>query len=221
MDNFYTYVYYDKSRNNEPFYVGKGCGNRAYSHLKRTDKHPFTQRLQYMKKNGVEPVIGIYGGLDEEFALFLEQEIISHLGRKDLGTGPLLNLTDGGDGMNVPSADVREKMSTAKKGKSLSAEHRAKIAAALKGKTYASMSDEGRANLSAAKKGKPLSAEHIAKVAAANKGKTRAPFSDEHKAKIGAALKGKPLSAETRAKMQAAQQKRRAHNKTEINEGAI
>ncbi len=51
-----------------------------------------------MKKNNIKPVIGLYSGLEEEFAHLLEQELISKFGRKDLGNGPLLNLTDGGEG---------------------------------------------------------------------------------------------------------------------------
>jgi len=95
---FYTYIYKDPSRNNEIIYVGKGNGRRAYVHLKRKDKHPMTQRIQYMKKNGVEPIIEfLCKNVDEEFALFCEEEAISHYGRKDLYRGPLLNLTNGGE----------------------------------------------------------------------------------------------------------------------------
>lgn len=30
---YYTYIYYDPSRNNEPIYVGKGYDKRAWDHL--------------------------------------------------------------------------------------------------------------------------------------------------------------------------------------------
>jgi len=96
-DDFYTYIYYDPSRSNEPFYVGKGQEYRAWNHLTRKDIHPFSHRLKFMRKHKVEPIIGIYAGFDEEFALFLEEELISLIGRKDLGKGPLLNLTNGGE----------------------------------------------------------------------------------------------------------------------------
>jgi hypothetical protein len=95
---FYTYVYYDPSRNNEPIYVGKGKGRRVWSHMQSHKKHPFVQRLQKMKRLNISPVIGIYAGFDEEFAHFLETILISKFGRKDLKLGTLLNLTDGGDG---------------------------------------------------------------------------------------------------------------------------
>ena len=124
-DLFYTYIYYDPSRNNEPIYVGKGGTDRAWVHLRKKYKHPFIQRLQFMKRNGITPIIGIYAGLDEELAYLLEQELIAKFGRKDLGLGSLLNLTDGGEGVSgcksnkgVKKSDIaRKRMSIAKKGK--------------------------------------------------------------------------------------------------------
>ena len=77
-----------------------------------------------------------------------------------------------------------------------SAEHRAKISAALRGKAP---SAQTLAAARAATLGKPLSAEHRAKLSAALKGRP-------------SARKGrtfKPLSAETRAKMSAAHSKPR------------
>ena len=118
-ENFYTYIYYDPSRNNEPIYVGKGNANRAWDHLKSNKKHPFIHRLKFMKKGSISPIIGIYAAIDEEFALFLEVELIAKYGRKDLGLGPLLNLTDGGEGMsgNIRSVETRAKIGKANLGK--------------------------------------------------------------------------------------------------------
>ena len=97
---FYTYIYRDPSRNNEPIYVGKGCAKRAWSHLSSSKKHPFIQRLQYMKKNSVVPSIEIIDALDESHSIFLEECLIEIIGRKDLKKGTLLNLTDGGEGVS-------------------------------------------------------------------------------------------------------------------------
>lgn len=120
-DNFYTYIYYDPSRSHEPLYVGKGNTNRAWDHLTSKSKkpHPFIHRLRFMKRNNIVPIIGMYSGLDEELALFLEEELISKFGRKDLGHGPLLNLTNGGEGMsgNIRSPETRKKISIANIGK--------------------------------------------------------------------------------------------------------
>ena len=107
-----------------------------------------------------------------------------------------------------------------KKGRTLSPEHRAKIAAAQKGHT---LSPESRtssrrhrragrggllapslAKISAARKGRTRSPETCAKLSAAQKGRTLARAS----AKIAAAQKGHTLSPETRAKLSAAQKGR-------------
>lgn len=56
MNDFYTYLYIDPVRN-EPIYVGKGKGARAFIHLRRKDNHPFTRMLQSMARQDVKPVI--------------------------------------------------------------------------------------------------------------------------------------------------------------------
>jgi hypothetical protein len=110
---FYCYLYRDPSRNNEPIYVGKGKGQRAFVHLKRRDVHPFTQRLQMMAKNAVKPVIEfLVKDCDEELALLCEVEAIDKFGRKDLGKGTLLNLTDGGEDVINLSVTTRQRMSS-------------------------------------------------------------------------------------------------------------
>lgn len=84
------------------------------------------------------------------------------------------------------SAEAKAKMSAAhKRRKPLTAEARANISAAAKGRKF---SPETRAKLSAANKGKRLSPEHRAKLSAAHKGKKLSP---EHKAKISATLRNK------------------------------
>jgi hypothetical protein len=84
-------------------------------------------------------------------------------------------------------------------GGNISEESKAKIGAALKGRTH---SAESKANMSAAQKGRTHSAESKAKIGAALKGRTH---SAESKAKISAAKKGRTHSAESKANMSAAQ----------------
>lgn len=207
MPQFYMYVYRDPSRNNEPIYVGKGQGRRAYKHLKRKDKHPFTHRLQLMKRNGVEPDIQILPCESEEFALLAEEEAIDKFGRKDLGSGTLLNLTDGGEGISNPSAETRKKISEAQKGennhnygKSPSAVTRQKNSGAHKGENNPnygkSASDETRNKMSDAHKGKSHSAETRNNMSVSKKGENNAMYGTAHSAaskqKISDTLKSKP-----------------------------
>lgn len=98
------------------------------------------------------------------------------------------------------SAETKAKMSLA--AKSRTAEHIAKIAAALKGKKA---SPTAKANMSSAQKGRKCSNETKAKLSAAAKSQHRKPLSEETRSKISAGNKGKRRrpSAETKAKMSA------------------
>lgn len=112
------------------------------------------------------------------------------------------------------SLETRAKLSAAKKGRILTPEHRAKIAASLMGNHNTlgyRPSPETRAKLSAIHLGKshPVSPETGAKISAALKGRV---FSDEWKAKISTALLGRkrgPVSEEVRAKMSIARKGRK------------
>lgn len=122
----FAYIYRDPRKIRagvaEPFYVGKGQGRRHRDHLYRKDKSHMTHRIQKMLALGITPVIEVIRALDQEHAKFLEVCLIACIGRADLGKGPLLNLTDGGDGQSVGfrhSAETRAKMSATRKGRPL------------------------------------------------------------------------------------------------------
>ena len=176
--HYYTYAYLREDRT--PYYIGKGTGNRIYS-TNRIIKPPKDKsRIIYLKQN-----------LTETEAFRHEIYMISVFGRKDLGTGILYNMTNGGDGSSgwVPSEEYRKKMSEAKKGKT--------------------HSEDSKKKMSVAQKGKTLSEEHRRKMSEANKDKT---LSEEHRRKISEAHKGKIASEETKIKLSEAQKGNKNHN---------
>ena len=67
--------------------------------------------------------------------IFFEKELILKFGRIDLGTGLLVNLTDGGEGNfgRKASKETRLKMSTTRKGKKYSDEHKSNISQGMMG----------------------------------------------------------------------------------------
>lgn len=96
--------------NGEVFYIGIGTLKRAYSDKGR---NKFWRRT--VDKYGYEVQI-LKSNLTWEEATELEIALISFYGRRDLGLGNLVNLTDGGEGVINPSDEARLKMSEAKKG---------------------------------------------------------------------------------------------------------
>jgi hypothetical protein len=102
MNDFYVYAH-RKQTSGEIFYIGKGRGTRAYS-TKRTD---FWRKVS--TKYGFI-VDFIAANLSEEDAFELEEFLILEIGRIDLGSGPLINMTAGGEGCSgrVVSEKVRE-----------------------------------------------------------------------------------------------------------------
>ncbi len=102
MEDFYTYAWLRED--GTPFYIGKGRKNRAWVKHRNMSPPP-KNRVLLLKQN-----------LTDEQAIQHEIYMISVLGRKDLGTGILINLSDGGEGPSNPSPSTRAKMSAWQKG---------------------------------------------------------------------------------------------------------
>lgn len=87
----YRHIRLDK---NEPFYIGIGkTEKRAYS------KHSRNRYWNHITKNTEYKVQVLFNDLSWEQAIEKEIELIQTYGRKDLGLGTLVNLTDGGEGL--------------------------------------------------------------------------------------------------------------------------
>lgn len=189
--DFYTYIYQDRQKG-EPFYVGKGCNERAWDHLKSNRKSEFIYRIKKMIRESNPPIISIYSGFDNELACLVEQELISKFGRKNLGLGPLLNLTDGGEGApnRLSTPEFRANMSKAKKGQKYSALASENFRRAMIGRIYTA---ERNANVSIGLKGHLVSEETRLKIGAKSKinsaGENNGMFgkqqTEETKQKIG------------------------------------
>ena len=120
-NNYYIYVYLDPRKKGvfiygeyefgyEPFYIGKGKEERLNKLFGRNEY--FKNKVSKIKESGLEPlVIKLKGNLTEDDSFLLEIELIDIIGRKDLESGPLINFTDGGEGVSgrVVSEGEREK----------------------------------------------------------------------------------------------------------------
>jgi hypothetical protein len=193
MKQFYTYIFRDPSRNSEPFYVGKGTGDRFKRHFSRSDKHPLTHRLQAMRRLSIEVSIEIINCIDAEHAFFVEECLIDVFGRKDLRTGPLLNLTAGGEGRRQWSAKMINEHKAKITGQKRSAETKLKMS--ISAKKVIRGARGPRPGIGGRKPGCEITDKHRAKLATAQTGKKQ---SEETKAKISATRK----ETERRKKLQ-------------------
>jgi len=113
---YYTYAYLRED--GTPYYVGKGKNRRAYCQLNHNVKIPPKERILILKSN-----------LTDEEANTHEIYMIALFGRKDLGTGILRNLTNGGGGVSglKHTEEVKNKMK-----KPNSIDHNKKVSEAIK-----------------------------------------------------------------------------------------
>ena len=174
-----------------PFYIGIGKTiKRAYS---KRNRNFWWQRIVAKCEYYVEILFDNLSWID---ACEKEKELIKLYGRKDMNTGILINLTDGGDN-SIGYKHTKEsllKISNASKNRSKSdetirkwkenmnfeksEETKEKIRKTLKGKKHTKERNE---KIRKSHLGKHLSDDTKKKLSEFWKGKKRGPFSEEHK----------------------------------------
>lgn len=129
---FYVYIYFDPITD-IPFYVGKGQKYRSHKHLHQCHNRPMAMKIRALKAAGHTPRIEILPMRSEEDAFSMEETLVCAIGKRVDGSGPLFNMSDGGGrktaGMTGKkhSAESRAKMSAARKGKPKSEEFKRKM----------------------------------------------------------------------------------------------
>lgn len=203
---FYVYVYF-RPWDGSPCYVGKGKGRRWVHHEKWATNRHLANIIA--KAGGDVPKIKVRENLTEAQACEIEMTLIAAIGRLDLGTGPLVNMTDGGEGMSgyrhspearaklkaswVDRPDRQEKLAQLQ----ISRPHSEATLAKLRNKK---VSTSARANMSVAQRTRCANPEELARRRAAKLGTS---VSVETRAKIRVSLLGRIVTAETRAKISA------------------
>lgn len=175
MNIYYVYAYLRKS-DLTPYYIGKGKGDRAWANHKHITVPKDKSKIVILETN-----------LTNVGACAIERRLIRWWGRKDIHTGILLNRTDGGeggDGMKL-SAETRAKISAAGRGRVHSEETKQRMRKVVRSEEFKenlrnrTISNETRQKLSAAGQGRT----------GWNKGKV---WSDDHKKKLSEIHTGKP-----------------------------
>ena len=184
---YYVYAYLRKDTLT-PYYIGKGHGKRAWDWHRNIPVPKDKERIAMLETN-----------LTELGAFAIERRMIRWYGRKDLSTGILRNMSDGGEGVTgyTHTAETRAKLSKISKGKVNSAETRAKISAAQKGRV---LSKETRAKISEANRTRTVTDKTRAKMSATRKGRPGHANTPEIRAKLSAALQGRTKTEEHKTK---------------------
>jgi hypothetical protein len=175
MSRVYSYLWLRED--GTPYYAGKGTGRRAFTNNGHRVRCPKDCSR-----------ILIFPMADEVEAFESEIALIELFGRKDLGTGCLRNLTDGGDSPVNQGRVTHQKQSIAAKRRANTPEGRANlIRAGCVAKPP--RSEEHRQHLREALLGRKASAAQKLHQSLAQKGKPKPPRTQEHIERQAAALR--------------------------------
>jgi hypothetical protein len=185
-----AYIYkHIRKDTKEVFYIGIGSDSN-YKRAKDTNgRNLHWKNIIKKTEYGVEI---IKDNILWHTACQLEKELIKKYGRKDLNEGTLVNMTDGGEGVNnlIISNETRQKLSELHKGKPKSEEHKQKM--------RKPKSEEHKQKIGISGKGRKATNETKQKMKDYHTGRLR---SDVHKKKISESLKGNKHSEEAKQKM--------------------
>ena len=208
MADYIYYVYLLFRETGQPFYVGKGRDRRWLIHEYKArlgtepNRHKASIILNMLEAGWTDiPKVKIAEHLTHDQACAYEAAWIMALGRHP--NGPLVNLTDGGEGTlgRLYSDKTRAKLSASKRGKTPSEEVLARLRTAWLGRTH--------------------SAETRAKMAASARKRIRKPFSAEARARMGDSHRGRPRPAETREKIRASVRKTKSLKRLDLAQLAL
>ena len=145
-----AYIYkHIRKDTGDVFYIGIGKTKR-----RATDRNNRNDRwTKVVNKVGFEVEI-INDGLSWEEACETEKKLIKEYGRADLGEGKLVNMTDGGDGINNYShSDETRKLMSQRAGRCMKGENNPQFGKPL--------TEEHKQKIRDSKSGKQQSEEHI------------------------------------------------------------
>jgi hypothetical protein len=203
----------DPRKNDEPFYIGKGQGRRAYAHGNET------RQYNSFKENVINAIIEAGGKHGVEIIEWFETEdeayskeiyLIEKYGRRDIDeNGILVNRVLGGGGVTgrVVSDETRKKISEAHRGKTrrsgyrLTDDHKKKISESHKGKvcdTSHLQTQEIVQKRADSLRGYKHTVETRARMSESHLGKD---LSEEHKRNIAKSLTGITRSKTQRKKI--------------------
>jgi hypothetical protein len=209
MPYVYRHIRLDK---NEPFYIGIGSDKKYKRAFEKTRRN----KMWYDVINKTDYEVDIL--IDEltwEQACEKEKEFISLYGRKNIGTGTLSNLTDGGEGTTgaIMSKEWRENLSNKlignKRGigRIRSEKELNDLKNRMIGNKYGlgyNHTEESKMKISIKNKGKKRNEEAIKNISESQKGKK---LSEETKLKVSMFQKGRPKSEEHKRKISEARKR--------------
>ena len=108
------YVYQLSKPDGTPFYIGKGKGRRVLCHEREAlgpDRSHKLNTIRKLKQTGREIHYELLAFYDDEVECHAHEIAeIRRLGRHDLRTGPLTNLTEGGEGASGLSEETKARI---------------------------------------------------------------------------------------------------------------